>query len=183
MKKTSGLVLMLLAAGISWGAEGRWSLARDKQSGKDIAVLQTDPKGTRTVLSLDPQRTYTPVSVDQLADPKKKAMAQRGGKFVRLVAKNSSATPIDGGRLLVFQEQTIVLPPQPEPEAAKKADPAGDDRQEPDDNAILVKLYDDSGKVLWSRKFGPLAGRLPVSRDVWAVPNAPELPFVSPDGK
>lgn len=177
-KIVSGLVLVVTLAGVSLAAEGRWFLSMDKRSGKDIALLQTESKEVLKVLPLDPQRTYSPVSSDQLTDKKNKSMAQRGIKFVRLTAKNTSATPIDGGRLLVLQEQTIVMPPQPGGSAGKQVEPSDQDRQEPEDNSILVSLYDGSGKVLWSRKYGPMAGRLPMSRDVWAIPNTPDLPFL-----
>lgn len=177
-KIVSGLVLVATLAEVCLAAEGRWILSLDKRSGKDVALLQTESKGVLKVLPLDPHRTYSPVSSDQLADKKNKSMAKRGVTFVRLTAKNTSATPIDGGRLLVLQEQTIVMPPQPGGDAGKKVEPSDQDRQEPEDNSIFVSLYDQSGKLLWSRKYGPMAGRLPMSRDVWAIPNTPDLPFL-----
>ena len=96
-----------------------------------------------------------------------------GNKFTQLTAKNASATVIDGGRCLILQEQTIVMPPQLESQATAALDLKKGELLEPEDNAILVTLFDDSGKALWSRKFGPLAGRLPINREAWALSGSP----------
>lgn len=170
-KKIAVLLGLLLVGGMSFAEEGRWFISTDKQTGKEVAVLSTWSKRPMKVLPLEQERRYSPVPYEDIADKKqmKRAM-RRGNKFTRLTVKNTSATPLDGGRLLVLQEQTIVMPPQLEIQLGKPIKTAKGDLQEPEDNSLLVTLYEASGKVLWSRKFGPLAGRLPVNREAWALP-------------
>lgn len=173
-KKWIVLIGAVLAAGISFAEEGRWVLSTDKQTGKDIALLQTWSKRTLKVLSLEPLRDYSPVPYEEVPNKKIKRQAiQRGVKFTRLTAKNVSATPINSGRILVFQEQTIIMPPQPEVQAGDPLDIKAGVSQEPVENFIFVTLFDDSGNRLWSRKFGPLSGHLPADRKAWALPGSP----------
>ncbi len=176
-RKWGVLAGILLAAGISFAEEGRWSLTTDKKTGKDVALLQAWSKQKMKVLPLEQARIYSPVPGTMIVDKKQKKRAMRRGiKFVQLTAKNSSATPIEGGRCLVFQEQTIVMPPQLEVQAGDPLEIKGGEGQEPEDNSILVTLFDESGKSIWSRKFGPLAGRLPTNREAWALPGPLEAP-------
>lgn len=175
LKKMAVLLGLVLVAGISFAEEGRWFLSTDKKSGKEVALLQTWSKKVLKVLPLEQGRAYSPVPYDVIVDQKQKKRAMRAGtKFTQLTAKNSSATLIDGGRCLILQEQTIVMPPQLEGQAG--LDYKKGELLEPEDNAILVTLFDDSGRALWSRKFGPLAGRLPTNREAWALSGSPDAP-------
>jgi hypothetical protein len=174
-KKWSGIIGILLVAGVSFAEEGRWSLSTDKQTGQAVAVLQSWSKRVLKVLPLNPTRVYSPVPHEEMTDKKLRKQAKRRGfKFTRLTAKNVSATPIHNGRILVWQEQTIVMPPQPEVQAGDALETKEGERQEPEDNFIFVTLFDDSGNPLWSRKFGPLSGRLPADRKAWDMPPGPE---------
>lgn len=165
---------VLLVGGVSFAEEGRWVLSTDKQTGKEIALLQTWSKRTIKVISLDPLREYSPVPYEEVADKKRRKQAMRRGyKFAQLTAKNVSATPIESGRILVLQEQTIVMPPQPDVKVGDPLDIKEGVSQEPEENFILVTLYDESGNSLWSRKYGPLSGRLPADRNAWALPQSP----------
>lgn len=176
-KKMAVLFGVLFLAGLAFAEEGRWFLSTDKKTGKEVALLQTWAKRTMKVLSLEQARQYSPVPYEDVLDKKQmKRAKRRGDRFTRLTAKNTSATPIDGGRLLILQEQTIVMPPQLEIQSGKPTKIAEKDLQEPEDNSLLVTLFDDSGKILWSRKVGPLAGRLPVNREAWALPGPSEAP-------
>lgn len=186
-KKWIVLMGVLLVAGISFAEEGRWILSTDKQTGKDIAILQTWSKRTIKVISLDPMRDYSPVPYEEVANKKlRKQAMRRGYKFAQLTAKNISATPINSGRILVLQEQTIVMPPQPDVKVGDPLDIKEGVSQEPEDNFILVTLFDESGNSLWSRKYGPLSGRLPADRKTWALPQSPlglPIPDPSPSPK
>ncbi len=179
LKKLAVLLGLVLVAGISFAEEGRWTLSTDKKTGKDVALLQSWSKKLLKVVPLEQTRDFSPVPYDDIVDIKlKKRAMHRGMKFIRLTAKNSSATPIDGGRCLILQEQTIIMPPQLEVQKAPAGREKEGDLQEPEDNAILVTLFDDAGKALWSRKFGPLAGRLPTNREAWALSGATDAPPV-----
>ncbi len=171
MKKRCFIFCFMVGMSVGcFAAEGRWSLTKEKRTGRNLAVLVTESKRTLKEIPLVSVREYLPVSAEEIKDDKLKSRAlDRGLKFARLSAKDSAATPLEDGRLLVLQEQTVVMPPQPE-------DPTGQWTQEfkawaqrePDENSIWVTLFDASGKVLWSRKYGPLAGRLPTKRQAWA---------------
>lgn len=177
LRKLAVLLGLVLVARISFAEEGRWSLSMDKKSGKEVALLQTWSKRVMKVLPLEQGRAYSPVPYEVIVDQKQKKRAMRAGtKFTQLTAKNSSATVIDGGRCLILQEQTIVMPPQLDGQAGSMLDLKKGELLEPEDNAILVTLFDDAGKALWSRKFGPLAGRLPTNREVWALSGSPDAP-------
>lgn len=175
LNKLAVLLGLVLVSGISFAEDGRWSLSTDKKSGKEVALLKTWSKRVIKVLPLEQARTYSPVPYDIIVDQKQKKRAMRdGNKFTQLTAKNSSATIIDGGRGLILQEQTIVMPPQLEGQTGAALDLKKGELLEPEDNAILVTLFDDAGKALWSRKFGPLAGRLPTNREAWALSGSPD---------
>lgn len=177
LKKWIVLLGVVLVTGVSYAEEGRWSLSTEKKSGKEVAILQTWSKRVMKVLPLDQVRTYSPVPNETIVDPKRRKQAlRRGYKFTRLTAKNSSATPIDGGRLLVLQEQSIVMPPQMDVQAGRSPHAKEGDTQEPEDNSLLVTLFDETGKVLWSRRYGPLAGRLPTNREAWALSGSTDAP-------
>lgn len=171
-KTLNVLAVSILLAGMSFaGGGGRWSVTKEKLTGKNIAHLQTESKKVLKVVPLDPVRVYSPVSYDDISDTKQKKTALREGfRFTRLTAKNVSATPVDGGRLLVLQEQTIIMPPQREgapSDFTKKTTATG---QEPAENNIVITLFDESGTALWSRKVGPIAGHLPADRAYWSSP-------------
>jgi hypothetical protein len=182
MKKVGVWSVVILWAAVSMAAEGRWSVVLDKRTGKEVAQLKNEAEKVLKEIPLEKVRDYSPVAYEKVRERKRKKKAiQRGVKYTRLTAKDTSATPLNGGRLLVLQEQTIVLPPQPDVPAGDPLELKEGDHREADENKILVTLYDFSGKRLWSREFGPLAGRLPVDRKFWSQPpTVPPVPASPP---
>ncbi len=175
------LGVVILSAVVSMAAEGRWAVVLDKTTGKEKAQLQTESKIVLKEISIERVREYAPVAYEKVRERKRKKKAmQRGVRFTRLTAKDISATPLDGGRLLVLQEQVIAMPPQPDVPTGDPLELKEGDHREAEKNTIFVTVFDSTGKVLWSRKFGPLSGRLPVHRDYWALPAVP-TPAVATD--
>ncbi|MBK8574824.1 MAG: hypothetical protein IPN90_03775 [Elusimicrobia bacterium] len=170
------LFVFFLMGCFSLAAEARWSLAQEKKTGGTSPLLQTESKKVLKTIPLVSVREYSPVAYDDIPESKQKTRAMRGGySFNRLTAKNTSATPIHGGRLLVLQEQTIVMPPSLDVPQGDALELKEGGEQEPDENSIQVTLFDDAGNALWTRTYGPLAGRLPVNRKAWASPAFPEI--------